>query len=51
MCIKEIDVATIFINLLKNYIKYIKAQKKLCKDNIIKKKIKNFFHIFLINYN
>ena len=51
MCIKEIDVATIFINLLKNYIKYIKAQKKLCKDNIIKTKAKNFFHIFLIKYN
>ena len=51
MCFKEIDVATIFINLLKNYIKYIKTQKKLHKDNIIKTKTKNFFHIFLIKYN
>ena len=34
--VKEIDVVTIFINLLKKYNKFIKAQKKINTDNIIK---------------
>jgi hypothetical protein len=47
--VKEIDVVTVFINLLKKYNKFIKAQKKKSIDNIIK--IKKVFHLFLLKYN
>ena len=50
---KEIDILTIFINLLNNYKKFIKYTKKLNyekKDEVINK-IKNIFHLFLLKYN
>ena len=50
---KEIDTIAIFINLLKNYKKFIKSMKKLddkIKNEVIDKAKKNY-NLFLLKYN
>ena len=49
---KEIDVTTVFINLLNIYKKFIKSKKmNLEIKNEIINKIKDIYHLFLLKYN